>query len=57
MSKENDLYGRFDDMVDAVLAPPPAEKKRDRKPVRPQLERDRQRTEERRGNNKNSRRK
>lgn len=39
MSKKNDLYGRFDDMVDAVLDPPPTEDKRDRKPTRPKEER------------------
>lgn len=55
MSKKNDLHGRFDDMVNAVLAPPPEDRK-DRKPVRTQIEREKRRTDERRGTRKNSRR-
>jgi len=27
MSKENDLHGKFNEMVDAVLKPPPKEEK------------------------------
>lgn len=47
MEKKNDLHGRFDEMVSAVLDPPP-EKRKGRKPLRSVQEREAQRLEERR---------
>lgn len=54
MDNKNDLHGRFDEMVSAVLDPPP-EKRKNRKPLRSAQEQEVQRNEERRRSRKGKR--